>query len=83
MDGGLSMEEVSPGIHVLSNAKLDTPWPKVTYSFLLTDTPLYFLFNPRFKWIAVTLFIPLGLIMKEEWFVFKNKHFILLIYQLQ
>ncbi|XP_047955754.1 transport and Golgi organization 2 homolog [Salvia hispanica] len=28
MDGGLSMEEVSPGIHVLSNAKLDTPWPK-------------------------------------------------------
>lgn len=23
------IEEVSPGIHVLSNAKLDTPWPKV------------------------------------------------------
>ncbi|KAI3447886.1 hypothetical protein Pfo_004551 [Paulownia fortunei] len=25
---GLSVTEVSPGIHVLSNAKLDTPWPK-------------------------------------------------------
>ncbi|XP_073154398.1 uncharacterized protein [Henckelia pumila] len=27
-DCGLSIAEVSPGIHVLSNAKLDTPWPK-------------------------------------------------------
>ncbi|XP_051144328.1 uncharacterized protein LOC127260590 [Andrographis paniculata] len=27
-DNGLSVTEVSPGIHVLSNAKLDTPWPK-------------------------------------------------------
>ncbi|KAL3618094.1 hypothetical protein CASFOL_038415 [Castilleja foliolosa] len=25
---GLSVTEVSPGIHVLSNAKLDSPWPK-------------------------------------------------------
>lgn len=23
------IQEVSPGIHVLSNAKLDSPWPKV------------------------------------------------------
>lgn len=28
-DCGLSIAEVSPGIHALSNAKLDTPWPKV------------------------------------------------------
>lgn len=28
-DNGLSVTEVSPGIHVLSNANLDTPWPKV------------------------------------------------------
>lgn len=28
-DDGLCVTEVSPGIHVLSNAKLDTPWPKV------------------------------------------------------
>ncbi|CAI9764302.1 unnamed protein product [Fraxinus pennsylvanica] len=27
-DNGLSVIEVSPGIHVLSNAMLDTPWPK-------------------------------------------------------
>lgn len=27
-DNGLSVIEVSPGIHVLSNATLDTPWPK-------------------------------------------------------
>ncbi|KAK4491493.1 hypothetical protein RD792_002243, partial [Penstemon davidsonii] len=27
-NGCLSLTEVSPGIHVLSNAKLDTPWPK-------------------------------------------------------
>ncbi|KAK6121505.1 hypothetical protein DH2020_044750 [Rehmannia glutinosa] len=27
-DDGLSVTQVSPGIHVLSNAKLDTPWPK-------------------------------------------------------
>ncbi|KAG8364456.1 hypothetical protein BUALT_Bualt19G0130700 [Buddleja alternifolia] len=27
-DDGLSVAQVSPGIHVLSNAKLDTPWPK-------------------------------------------------------
>ncbi|KAL2538462.1 hypothetical protein Fot_19853 [Forsythia ovata] len=35
-DDGLSVIEVSPGIHVLSNAKLDTPWPKaqrLQYSF--------------------------------------------------
>ncbi|XP_073154400.1 uncharacterized protein [Henckelia pumila] len=31
-DCGLSIAEVSPGIHVLSNAKLDTPWPKVQVS---------------------------------------------------
>lgn len=24
-----SIQQVPPGIHVLSNAKLDTPWPKV------------------------------------------------------
>lgn len=28
-DDGLCVTQVSPGIHVLSNAKLDTPWPKV------------------------------------------------------
>ncbi|XP_057805891.1 uncharacterized protein LOC131020862 [Salvia miltiorrhiza] len=28
MDGDLCVKEVSSGIHVLSNAKLDTPWPK-------------------------------------------------------
>ncbi|KAL0291461.1 UNVERIFIED_CONTAM: hypothetical protein Scaly_2636600 [Sesamum calycinum] len=27
-DDGPSITEVAPGIHVLSNAKLDTPWPK-------------------------------------------------------
>lgn len=27
-DSGMSVTEVSPGIHVLSNATLDTPWPK-------------------------------------------------------
>lgn len=26
----MSIQEVQPGIHVLSNAKLDSPWPKVT-----------------------------------------------------
>lgn len=26
---GVYVSEVSPGIHVLSNASLDTPWPKV------------------------------------------------------
>lgn len=26
---GPSVTEVSPGIHVLSNAKLNAPWPKV------------------------------------------------------
>lgn len=30
-DDGMTIAEVSPGIHVLSNAKLDTPWPKVRY----------------------------------------------------
>ncbi|KAH9294020.1 hypothetical protein KI387_040777, partial [Taxus chinensis] len=24
----VSVQEVSPGLHVLSNAQLDTPWPK-------------------------------------------------------
>ncbi|XP_059300025.1 uncharacterized protein LOC132052480 [Lycium ferocissimum] len=27
-DSGMSVTEVSPGIHVLSNATLDSPWPK-------------------------------------------------------
>lgn len=27
-EGGISATEVSPGIHVLSNATLDSPWPK-------------------------------------------------------
>lgn len=26
-----SVKEVSPGMHVLSNAQLDTPWPKVNF----------------------------------------------------
>lgn len=25
----ITIQEVQPGIHVLSNAKLDSPWPKV------------------------------------------------------
>lgn len=29
-DSGMSVTEVSAGIHVLSNATLDTPWTKVT-----------------------------------------------------
>lgn len=28
-EGDGSIMEVSPGIHVLSNARLDSPWPKV------------------------------------------------------
>lgn len=32
---GITAMEVSPGIHVLSNAKLDTPWPKVISSLKL------------------------------------------------
>lgn len=32
---GMSVTEVSPGIHVLSNASLDSPWPKVTNSSLI------------------------------------------------
>lgn len=26
---GITAMQVSPGVHVLSNANLDTPWPKV------------------------------------------------------
>lgn len=29
-DRGVSATEVLPGIHVLTNASLDSPWPKVT-----------------------------------------------------
>lgn len=36
-DNGLSVIEVSPGIHVLSNATLDTPWPKVRISIVLNN----------------------------------------------
>lgn len=32
-ESGMSVTEVSPGIHVLSNATVDSPWPKVTNSF--------------------------------------------------
>lgn len=28
-DDGICVREVSPGVHVLSNANLDTPWHKV------------------------------------------------------
>ena len=28
-EANVSVVEVSPGIHVLSNASLDSPWPKV------------------------------------------------------
>lgn len=27
--GAVSIQEIPPGIHVLSNSKLDSPWPKV------------------------------------------------------
>ena len=31
---GISVSEVSPGVHLLTNARLDTPWNKVS-SFLV------------------------------------------------
>ncbi|TYH30697.1 hypothetical protein ES288_A01G115500v1 [Gossypium darwinii] len=30
----IHIQQVSPGLHVLSNAKLDSPWPKVPYTII-------------------------------------------------